>query len=107
MNFRHCFKTLATIVFGMLISINSYSSGLLEKGINNGRGALGVSPRNALDPRRNQPLISASEAISIAERRYGGRAVGAKKIQTVNGSAYRVRILQKNGKVKNVIIDQR
>ncbi|MBD2858455.1 PepSY domain-containing protein [Spongiibacter sp. KMU-158] len=51
------------------------------------------------------PSISAREAVGIAERRYGGRAVGAREINTPNGPAYRVRILQDDGKIKNVIID--
>ncbi|QQD16816.1 PepSY domain-containing protein [Spongiibacter nanhainus] len=49
--------------------------------------------------------LTAREAIDIAERRYGGRAVGATQIQTGSGVAYRVRILKDNGKIKHVIID--
>ena len=54
-----------------------------------------------LEHQRLQPQLTARDAIAIAERRYGGRAVGAKKI----GNAYKVRILQDDGKIKNVIID--
>ena len=61
-------------------------------------------PEQRLDNRARSTL-SVNEAISIAERRYGGRAVGAKKIRSGNGSAYSVRILQDNGKIKNVIIN--
>ena len=106
MSFNRCIKTLSAVFIGILISGYSHSSSLIDKGVNSSRGALGAT-RGALEARRSQPFISASEAISIAERRYGGRAVGAKKIQTVNGSAYRVRILQKNGKIKNVVIDHK
>jgi uncharacterized membrane protein YkoI len=60
------------------------------------------APEQRLDTRSK---LSVNEAISIAEQRYGGRAVGAKKISSGNGSAYSVRILQDNGKIKNVIIN--
>lgn len=51
--------------------------------------------------------LSSREAVAIAERRYGGRAVGIRQIQSHSGMAYKVRILQDNGKIKNVIIDHR
>ena len=54
-----------------------------------------------LDTSRVRDTMTVNEAISIAEQRYGGRAVGAQKV----GSGYRVRILQDNGKIKNVTID--
>ena len=62
------------------------------------------APIERLDD-RTRSRLSVNEAISIAERRYGGRAVGAKKINSGNGTAYSVRILQDNGKIKNVIIN--
>ena len=69
-------------------------------------GYLGLQDRPILEQRldtssRARATMSVNEAISIAERRYGGRAVGAKK----TGSGYQVRILQDNGKIKNVKID--
>ncbi|MDF1692027.1 MAG: PepSY domain-containing protein [Zhongshania sp.] len=67
-------------------------------------GHLGLPERPQFEQRldtRARESMTASEAISIAERRYGGRAVGAQKA----GSGYRVRILQDNGKIKNVTID--
>ncbi|MEX1669532.1 PepSY domain-containing protein [Zhongshania guokunii] len=67
-------------------------------------GHLGLPERPQFEQRfdsRAKDAITANEAISIAERRYGGRAVGAKK----TGTGYRVRILQDNGKIKNVTID--
>lgn len=70
---------------------------------------LGGLPRPGLNAPLPSPDIrdslTAREAIDIAERRYGGRAVGARKIQTGSGVAYRVRILKDNGKIKHVIID--
>lgn len=65
-------------------------------------GRINLPDRSSFEQRSN---LSANEAISIAERRYGGRAVGAKKIRSGNGTAYSVRILQDNGKIKNVIIN--
>ena len=73
------------------------------RGASGGRFGLPERPQleQRLDTSRVRDTMSVNEAISIAEQRYGGRAVGAKKV----GSAYRVRILQDNGKIKNVIID--
>lgn len=58
-----------------------------------------------LRPSQLRSTLSSREAVSIAERRYGGRAVSVRQVQTGNGVAYKVRILQDNGKIKNVIID--
>lgn len=96
-------KSITTLILATLIASHSYSSNLVDRSLNGPRGVLGTPSHPAF----KHPAISAREAISIAERRYGGRAVGAKQIQTANGTAYRVRILKKNGKIKNVIIDQR
>jgi hypothetical protein len=68
-------------------------------------GYLGLKDRPKLEQRldnsRVRDTMTVNEAISIAEQRYGGRAVGAKKL----GSTYQIRILQDNGKIKNVTID--
>ncbi len=90
-----------------LISGPSFAGSLIDQGIKSGRGGLGARPSiDSPQHQLNAPhRLSAREAIAIAEQRYGGRAVGAKKVSTARGSAYRVRILQKNGKIKNVIID--
>lgn len=72
-------------------------------------GRLGLPDRSPLEQRLNdraRNTLSVNEAISIAEQRYGGRAVGAKKIRGGIGDSYRVRILQDNGKIKNVIINE-
>lgn len=73
------------------------------RGASGGRFGLPERPQleQRLDGSRVRDAMTANEAINIAEQRYGGRAVGAKKV----GSAYRVRILQDNGKIKNVTID--
>lgn len=72
---------------------------------------LGGLPKRGLSSPLHTPdvrsSLTAREAIDIAERRYGGRAVGATQIQTGSGVAYRVRILKDNGKIKHVIIDGR
>ncbi|MFT7404524.1 PepSY domain-containing protein [Zhongshania sp.] len=71
-------------------------------------GRLTLPDRSPLEQRlddRARSTLSVNEAISIAEQRYGGRAVGAKKIRGGNGGSYSVRILQDNGKIKNVIIN--
>lgn len=95
-------KLITTLFLATLLASHSYGN-LVERGLQGPKGVLGAPSR----PAYNRPAISAREAISIAEKRYGGRAVGAREIQTPNGTAYRVRILKKNGKIKNVIIDQR
>lgn len=96
-------KLITSLFVATLLASHSYSGNLVERGLQGPKGVLGAPSRPAF----NRPAISAREAISIAEKRYGGRAVGAREIQTANGTAYRVRILKKNGKIKNVIIDQR
>lgn len=58
-----------------------------------------------LRPSQLRSSLTSREAVSIAERRYGGRAVSVRQIQTGNGTAYKVRILQDDGKIKNVLID--
>lgn len=69
-------------------------------------GRVGLPDRQPLEQRLDsRSSLTASEAINIAEQRYGGRAVGAKKISSGNGTAYSVRILQDNGKIRNVIIN--
>jgi hypothetical protein len=70
-------------------------------------GRLSLPDRSPLEQRlddRARSTLNVKEAISIAEQRYGGRAVGAKKIRSGKGNSYSVRILQDNGKIKNVII---
>lgn len=49
---------------------------------------------------RERPDTS-EQAVAIAERRFRGRAVGARHI---GNGVYRVRILQDDGKVKNVTV---
>lgn len=45
--------------------------------------------------------LDTDQAVAIAERRYNGRAVGARHL---GNGLYRVRILQDNGKVKTVTV---
>lgn len=45
--------------------------------------------------------IDTDRAVAIAERRYNGRAVGARHL---GNGLYRVRILQNDGKVKTVTV---
>jgi hypothetical protein len=89
----------------MLCSASIVSTAVNADPLRNATGRFGISDRSQLEQRFDRSQIhdtlSASEAISIAERRYEGRAVGAKKVS--NG--YRVRILQDDGKIKNVLID--
>lgn len=96
---------LAVLLSGSL-AIQASPLGGLGLGVGKDRGPI----RGGLEPsqlqQQSRSSLSAREAISIAERRYGGRAVGAKRIQTSSGTAYRVRILQGDGKIKNVVIDR-
>ncbi|WP_159287835.1 PepSY domain-containing protein [Zhongshania aliphaticivorans] len=87
------------ILLLILVSITSYSEANPLGNLTGGR--LNLPDRPQLE--QNKRSLSVNEAISIAERRYGGRAVGAKKIRGSN--AYSVRILQDNGKIKNVTIN--
>lgn len=53
------------------------------------------------DLRRSIDDASPERAVAIAERRYNGRAVGARHM---GNGVYRVRILQEDGKVKTVTV---
>lgn len=53
------------------------------------------------DLRRHLDDVSPERAVAIAERRYNGRAVGARH---VGNGVYRVRILQDDGKVRTVTV---
>lgn len=63
-------------------------------------------PSSALQSNLNarRARLSQQEAIVIAEDEYEGRALGVKRVPGSGGTAYRVRILKANGKVKNVLI---
>lgn len=105
---RHHLTTAIVIASLWTLPSETYAVGVLDRGnINMHRGgALGSPSLNKqLEQERLKTQLSARDAIAIAERRYGGRAVGAKKIPSASGTAYKVRILQDNGKVRNVIID--
>ncbi|MGJ8687525.1 MAG: PepSY domain-containing protein [Spongiibacteraceae bacterium] len=101
---RHYQKHLIAVIVAMACAV-PVSANPLRGDLNSGRilEQPGSNLRNRADVQR--PSLSSREAIAIAERRYHGRAVGAKRIRTDNGTAYKVRILKRNGKIKNVIID--
>ena len=102
---------VALLVSACATSMSAHAIGVLDRGgvnLPRGNGALGTPSINTpLDRQRLQPSLTARDAIDIAERRYGGRAGGARKIVSPSGTAYKVRILQDDGKIKNVIIDGR
>ncbi len=87
----------------LILTSNTSTANPLLNGINRPIGGSGIESRFNTSPAA--PSITLREAVSIAEQRYEGRAVGARAITTPSGPAYRVRILQDNGKIKNVIID--
>ena len=93
---------ISIFLIAAVIAVHSNANPLGNLG-----GRLGLPDRGEVErlDDRGRSRLSVNEAISIAERRYGGRAVGAKKINSGNGTAYSVRILQDNGKIKNVIIN--
>jgi uncharacterized membrane protein YkoI len=100
-------STTKIIVLTWLLLLGSgvgYANPLL-----NGLRGQNLPERPKLDTHFNaspaRETLTAREAVKIAERRYGGRAVGAKAIDTGRGTAYRVRILQDDGKIRNVVID--
>lgn len=98
-------KNIATaLLFCLFVASQSQASDLLRGGLQ-GSGRLLDRQGMDLQGQRLAPDFSAREAIAIAEERYGGRAVGARPVSTSAGTAYRVRILQDNGKIKNVIIN--
>lgn len=76
-------------------------------------GGLGIT-RPALDSRNNDLLrtdlnqrrsrLSLQEAVVMAEREYEGRALAIKRVPGSGGTAYRVRILKPNGKIKTVLV---
>ncbi len=89
----HWWRALALV----LLTSSASAVPLLDRG--SPRGQLPGS--NLTAPRLQQPSVDIDEAIAIAERRYNGRAVGARH---VGNGVYRVRILQDNGKVRTVTI---
>ena len=96
-------KWCKILIFISAASLASLSFADPLRGASGGRFGLPERPQleQRIDTSRIRDTMSVNEAISIAEQRYGGRAVGAQKA----GSGYRVRILQDNGKIKNVTID--
>ena len=108
-NMARYFLFAALIFSTSTLPVAASAAGLLDRGginLPRGNGAPGSPSLNRqLEHQRLQPQLTARDAISIAERRYGGRAVGAKKISSPSGIAYKVRILQSDGKIRNVIID--
>ncbi|MBU2887622.1 PepSY domain-containing protein [Gilvimarinus agarilyticus] len=49
--------------------------------------------------------ISAAQASQIARKKYGGKVIDVKAINLKGRRAYRVKILQKSGRIHSVIID--
>jgi hypothetical protein len=97
---------LQIIILLIATSFATHSDANPLGGVSGGR--LSLPDRSPLEQRldrRVRSTLSVNEAISIAEQRYGGRAVGAKKIRGGKSDSYSVRILQDNGKIKNVIIN--
>lgn len=93
-------KQNTIVVLGLLaILAGATSPALALPTLNGGRPALEAPRLNASPARRT---ASMDDVIATAERRYNGRAVGARHM---GNGIYRVRILQNNGKVKNVTID--
>ncbi|AKH70027.1 hypothetical protein IMCC21906_02367 [Spongiibacter sp. IMCC21906] len=100
---------LTSILLGILLGFSAASYANPLQSLGQGGGIITRPNLNdrQLRPSQIQNSISSREAVSIAERRYNGRAVGVRQIQDRGGVAYKVRILQDNGKIKNVIIDGR
>ena len=48
--------------------------------------------------------MTMDQAIDQAQRRYGGKVINAREVQSVNGPVYRVRVLQENGKLRTITI---
>jgi len=67
-------------------------------------------PYNSFSHPRSYQQDSASEidessAAAIVKQRHGGRVLKIQKIKVNKGSAFRVKILQTSGHVKNVLVD--
>ena len=93
----------STLFLSVVVAAQCHAGNVLGGLPNSGQ----LLDRQGLDLKgqRLTPELSARDAIAIAEKRYGGQAVGARPVATASGTAYRVRILQDNGKIKNVIIN--
>jgi uncharacterized membrane protein YkoI len=91
----------------VLASLISWSNPGFANPLQGITGEGGILNRHSNSNLRPQQSLSAREAVSIAERRYGGQAVDVRQVQSRGGVAYKVRILKDNGKIKNVIIDGR
>lgn len=65
------------------------------------------APAMDLNRSRNTERVremTMDQAIDSAQRRYGGKVINAREVQSVNGTVYRVRVLQENGKLRTITI---
>lgn len=49
--------------------------------------------------------INAAQAGRLAQKKYGGKVIDVKVIKLKGQRAYRVKLLQKNGRIHSVVID--
>lgn len=73
---------------------------------------LGGSGAGLAAPVRHAPVmtaascaINAAQASRLAQKRYGGKVIDVKVINLKGQRAYRVKLLQKNGRIHSVVID--
>ncbi|MDO3385292.1 PepSY domain-containing protein [Gilvimarinus sp. SDUM040013] len=52
-----------------------------------------------------QCAVSAAQAGKIASKKYGGKVIDVKVVNVKGRRAYRVKLLQKSGRIHSVIID--
>lgn len=50
-------------------------------------------------------ILSKSQAIALAKRKVEGKVLSAELVKTGQGSAYKIKILTGDGRVKTVVID--
>lgn len=55
-------------------------------------------------PASGRPQRSVNDVIREVEGRYGGKVVGVQTVQGPTGPAYRVRVLQRDGRVKTMVV---
>lgn len=60
---------------------------------------------NGLAAAPSSPIISEQQAIAVVKENFGGKVLKAKLIEQPNASFYKVKLLTKQGRVKQIRVD--
>ena len=70
----------------------------------NRRSYAGDRGEDRYPPTNARPSRTVNDVIREVEGRYGGKVVGVQTVQGPGGPAYRVRVLQRDGRVKTMVV---